>query len=363
MIDHVVVYISGHGYGHAAQTSAVLNCLLHAHPDINVTICSQLNPAFLRARCHFPINIVDNPGSSQSDFGMEMSSAVDTLIEASHQRYTNFHRGWTQHVQQEATRLHALQPSLVISNVAYLPLQAAAVARLPAVAMCSLNWRDIYAHYCGTLAGADRVLLEMETAYRSAQCFIQFTPHMPMTWLDRLRSVGPVAHIGSNRRAHIAACTNRGPEARFWLVSLGGIETDFSVDGWPHYENVHYIVPAAWRNQRKDCIAFESLGLTFTDVLCSAEVLVTKPGYGSYVEAACHGIPVIYVERPDWPEAPYLNDWMHAQGRAVKIPRAELRRGELMDRVLGVTTMSPPPPPPPTGNQEAAAVLWEMIRR
>jgi hypothetical protein len=358
MLEHIVVYISGHGYGHAAQTSAVLNCLLHTHPSIKITICSKLNAAFLRARFQFPIDIID----TSSDFGMEMASAVDTLVDASHLRYTQFHRDWTQHVELESKRLRALQPSLVVSNVGYLPLQAAATAGLPAVAMCSLNWRDIYAHYCNSLPGADRVLADMEAAYCSSQCFIQFTPHMPMAWLDARRSVGPVAHSGKNQRARIAAQHKLGVEAKFWLVSLGGIETNFSIDNWPQHENVHYIVPAAWRSQRKDCIAIETLGLPFTDILCSSEALITKPGYGSFVEAGCHGIPVIYVDRPDWPESPFLNDWIHVQGRAARVTRAQLQRGELREEVLRLIAAAAPSPSPPTGNQEAAAILWELCR-
>ena len=43
--------------------------------------------------------------------------------------------------------------------------------------------------------------------------------------------------------------------------------------------------------------------MNFADLLASSDALLCKPGYGSFVEAASCGVPVLYVARPDWPES------------------------------------------------------------
>jgi hypothetical protein len=43
---------------------------------------------------------------------------------------------------EDARLFRDLQPDLVFSDVAYLPLAGAARAGIPSVSMCSLNWAD-----------------------------------------------------------------------------------------------------------------------------------------------------------------------------------------------------------------------------
>ena len=67
-----------------------------------------------------------------------------------------------------------------------------------------------------------------------------------------------------------------------------------------------------------DAVVLESLPLNFSDLLASSDVLLCKPGYGSFAEAACSGIPALYVNRPDWPEAPALIEWLQQTACAAK---------------------------------------------
>jgi hypothetical protein len=56
-------------------------------------------------------------------------------------------------VDREARLLAELQPDLVLSDVAYLPLAGAARAGIPSVAMCSLNWAELFAHFFASETG------------------------------------------------------------------------------------------------------------------------------------------------------------------------------------------------------------------
>jgi hypothetical protein len=57
----------------------------------------------------------------------------------------------------EARLLAELQPDLVLSDVAYLPLAGAARAGIASVAMCSLNWAELFAYFFAgeALGGGD----------------------------------------------------------------------------------------------------------------------------------------------------------------------------------------------------------------
>lgn len=353
MSKHLLVALSAHGFGHAGQTAPVVNRLREMCPDLRVTVRTTLPRAFLAARFSGAFEVV----AERTDFGMVMRSAIDVLRDESAAAYRDGHRDWPQKVRAEAERLQTLAPDLVLANVPYLPLAGAATAGIPAVALCSLNWADIYAHYLGDRPEAQPILAEMRAAYQSAQAFLQTEPHMPMADLRNRRPVGPVARVGRSRRAEILARLGLSADTRLVNIAPGGMELKLPMAAWPALAGVHWIVPESWRIDRPDTTAFETVGMLFTDVLASSDVLIGKPGYGSFAEVACSGIPMLYVRRHDWPEEPYLVEWLAGHGRALEISREDLNRGDVAAPLDALLRMPPAPRVVPTGIEQAAQYL------
>ncbi|MDD5611689.1 MAG: hypothetical protein PHF75_01465 [Gallionella sp.] len=155
---HLVVSISGHGFGHVAQTAPVLNALHALRPDIRYTVRSAVPESHLRSRIHAPFTHLQSEG----DIGMVMSSALHVRAADSRAAYRAFHADWQQRVTEEADLLRALGADCVFSNVGYLPLAGAQRAGIANAAMCSLNWADIYRHYCGdSTSGAEATDLQI----------------------------------------------------------------------------------------------------------------------------------------------------------------------------------------------------------
>ena len=101
--------------------------------------------------------------------------------------------------------------------------------------------------------------------------------------------------------------------------------------------------------------------MPFMDLLCSADAVLAKPGYGTFAEAACHDIALVYVRRGDWPEEPHLTTWLHAHARAVEIDRAALARGTFRAAFDALAGMPRPRPLQPAGIGEALAILQELL--
>jgi hypothetical protein len=320
---HLVVSISGHGYGHVAQTAPVLNALHARLRDLRLTIRSHIPPEYLRTRIvpHFEYL------RSEGDIGMLMSSALDVKAAASRTAYHAFHANWDKRVADEAALLRKLNADVVLSNVGYLPLAAAQHAKIPNAALCSLNWADIYGHYCGE----DEVYETMRACYAEANAFIRATPGMKMGYLHNLMIVPPIAATGRNHRTELNRRLGLSANDKLVLVSMGGIDNRLPVERWPHPDNVRYLVQQSWGIRHPRAITLESLAMSFSDLLASSDVLVTKPGYGSFTEAASAGIPVLYVNRPDWPEAPYLVEWLKEHGNCREISRSALEEGHFTD--------------------------------
>jgi UDP-N-acetylglucosamine:LPS N-acetylglucosamine transferase len=143
---------------------------------------------------------------------------------------------------------------------------------------------------------------------------------------------------------------------------MGGIAMRLPMKDWPHTPEVCWIVQADWEVSRSDVITLESLQMEFLDVLASCDLLLCKPGYGSFAEAACNGTPVLYVAREDWPEEPYLIAWLEAHGSCRRISRAQSRTGEFADDLLELVAQPRHHPVQPSGIAQAADYLFQLLR-
>jgi UDP-N-acetylglucosamine:LPS N-acetylglucosamine transferase len=91
--------------------------------------------------------------------------------------------------------------------------------------------------------------------------------------------------------------------------------------------------------------------------MTAADAVLTKPGYGTFVEAACNGTPVIYVPRGDWPEETPLVTWLQQHLATIAVDRKQAIRGDFSDLLDRLWQQPRPNPPEPTGIAEAADLI------
>jgi hypothetical protein len=309
---------------------------------------ARLRPAFT----HLP---------GRSDFGYVMRDAVRIDLPATAQAYRAQHDNWAQRVADEAALLSALQPQLVFTDVAYLPLAGAAQAAIPSVALCSLNWADLLAYYFAREDWASPIHRQMLAAYNSAAFFLRTTPGMPMPDLQRLRSIGPLAALGNDIRPALREHLGCAPNERLLLIAFGGFDKRLPIERWPPIEGVRWLVPAAWQLEHPAISAIEPLGYAFTDLLRSVDAVITKPGYGTFAEAACNGTRVLYLRRDDWPEQDCLIDWLTIHAACGEVKATDLMTGRLQEPLSRLFAQTRPTPPLPVGADEAAHALLSLL--
>lgn len=352
-MPHLVVYISAHGFGHVAQTGPVLECLRELVPELELTVVSAVPKFQLQQRIVGPFRLI--PRAADLGFVMEDAFCID--LAASGQAYRDCHADWEARLLAEAAFLLGLGADAVLSNAAYLPLAAARHLGLPAWGMSSLNWADLFLAAFAGESWAAPIHAQMLAAYRSADRFFRLQPAMTMADLGQSSETAPVARLGRRQDEALRQLLGLAPGTRLVLVALGGIATLLPVAGWPPLPGVHWLVPQAFGAARADMSAFEPLGWDFTDLLASVDAVVGKPGYGTFVEAACNGTPMVYARRPGWPEQEALIPWLHAHGRALEVSEASLRQGELAAALEALWAQPQAPLPQAGGAREVAAAL------
>jgi hypothetical protein len=246
--------------------------------------------------------------------------------------------------------------------VPYLSLAAAQQAEIPAVAMCCLNWAELYRHYAGETPEAKEIYQQMLDAYNSAAIFCKVQPTMQMVGLNNTQTIAPIAHLGYQRRDEIVHLLNLKSEIKLVVVGMGGINYRLPMENWPTLPGVHWIVPTEWQIERQDMTRLAQLPLSFSDVLASCDAVLTKPGYGTFAEAACGGVPVLYVSRGDWPEQPFLLDWLSQYGVCREVQTKQLLNGQLADDLQALWSMSKPPISLANGAETVVKILAGLLQ-
>lgn len=324
---HIFVAITAHGYGHLSQVAPVVNALAAHYPAVRITVQATLARAIIDERLHGVTRVVEQA----ADVGMHMDGPLRIRWDASLAAYRTFMAVDRQHRARQRAVYAQDRPDLVIADVPWLPLQVAAHMAIPAVGLCSLNWRDILCE--GSHAGAIGADLDsyLSAAYRSADLFIRPQPCMPMAWLPQAVEVGPIARVGRDRGVQLRAYLGLAPASRLVLVQFGGVPAGELLAGWPYVPGVHWLLGMlAVDGSRGDMTALADVPFAFIDAVASADALITKPGYGTFAEAACHSLPTLYVPRGDWAEEPWLMRWLDARVATACIGPEQLRAGDFV---------------------------------
>lgn len=358
---HLFVDISSHGSGHLAQTAPVLNALRRKLPALRLTIRSGLPRERLALRIEGQFDHIPDA----SDFGLVMKSALDVDRAASLARYRELHGEWDTQVHGYAALLTELQPDWMLVNISYLALAAAARAKLPATALCSLNWAEIFYPYCADAPDAAGMRDQMLAAYNLAETFLRLTPGMEMPEIAHLRRIEPIAQQGVNRHAQLQQALTLNAHTRLVLVAMGGVHLALSAINWPRHPDLCWIVPRDAGLQRDDMIFVEDIerdmGLTFNDLLASCDCVMTKSGYGTFVEASVAATPVLHVVRPDWPEETVLTDWLHQHNHAIAISRDQFEQGAFAEAVWRLASGARATPLLPSGIAQVADYLFARL--
>lgn len=356
-MPHLFLAITAHGYGHLSQSAPVATALVKRTPGLRVTLQGDIDPAYAERR----LPCCSRHIRTSADVGLLMDGPLRTRWEDSLVEYERFEAEYGQRLRYQLELFEQDPPDLVLADVPWLPLDAARELQVPAVALCSLNWYDILARSPMADRLPTAISERLRAVYGAAEMFIRPAPSMPMDWLPNSRETGPIAARRPNQGRQLrkrAGIPNGRPLV---LLQFGGFDGFDPLQNWPEQERVHWVVPALGGKPRTDTLSLSDLGLGVLDVLGSCDAMLTKPGYGNVVEAACNGKPVLYVSRGDWPEEPSLTAWMKRQIPAQEIALEDLIAGNVIAPLLDLLAAEKQEPTQPTGIEEAATLLEPLL--
>lgn len=353
----LVFYVSGHGYGHATRAALILERLRAALPEVEVHVRASA-PARLFAGTGAALStgLEEPPLAQRGGLEVDWETSLRAQRDALERRPAA--------VALEAQWLRSVGPSLVLSDAPSLACEAAAKAGVPSRLVSNFTWDWVY----GERAKADPRWLpvagRMAEAYALAESAWRLPGGGGFATVRRVEDVGLVARRSALTRAEARAALGAPADGRpLVLVSFGGFGAGLprlSDPGLAAYRFAGFGpkpagLAAPW------IPLDEQPARPHAEAVAACDVLLGKPGYGTFAEGAAHGARLLYVDRPDYAEARALVAWFATAATCRELPRADFEAGEWRESLETLLAVPARPPARSDGAEQVALRLRALV--
>lgn len=354
----IAYYITAHGYGHGARSCDILNALRVAAPETPIIVKTDLPADFMASR--LPDSIELRPGAF--DVGLIQKDSIQVDLDASLQTIGTLYAREAELIAQEVEFLRRETIGVVVADVPAIPLAAAQQAGIPNIATSNFGWDWIYADFADLDFRWQRYAEKFRAVYAQTDLLLRQPFAEPMAAFPRKIDLPLLAKPGINRRGLLAEKTGADPAKKWVLLSFTSLNLDARalgnlarLDGCELFS----VEPLAWPGSVVRAIS-RSVAC-FADILASADIAVTKPGFGIVSECIANGKPILYSDRKHFREYNVLVENIERYCRHAFLPNAELYAGTLEKALARIAAAAPPPEEMPRGGAELAA--REILKR
>lgn len=323
---NLAVFVSGHGLGHINQMRPLLR-ELGKNKEIKVLLITNVAKEYLKLVGIKVDKIYDFALLGMESEQPEMKNSIEIDIKHTEKKLRKIELDFSIYEESIKNFLIEKQVNRVVSNIEALPLLVAQKLKIPNFAICSLDWWQVYSSIGFNLQNSpeiNRLLKKMKLAYQSAEVFFRPEPYVDESWLENKRVISPQFVKGESVRKQIDDVFNTHNK-KLVIINFGGFE--YKVEDLPVIENVVWVFRHCEFGLRKDVLDLTALEsrYVYEDIFASMDLVVTKPGYGTYVLAASCNLPILSLERKNWPDVESLEEWVQRYSTLFKINENGLR--------------------------------------
>ena len=348
--------ISGHGYGHAAQVVPVLNELGRRLPNLKTILRTTVPATFFRDR----LTIRWDLHSIQQDVGCIQKGPLEIDVPATWEAHVQFHTTWERRIAEETAAIQAAAPAVILADTPYLAASAGKAAGIPVVVLANFTWIEALTPFVSPQQPQHETILDaMRHSYRLANLALRIAPGLSLSPFSNVVDIGPIAETHQSRREDIRRKLGVNDSERLVLLAFGGIALQsLPWEKMAQISNYHFIVSSPPIRPSPRIHVASTIPHSFSTLMASVDLVMTKPGYGTIVEAVILDLPVAYVRRYNFADEAPLVEFLHRYGRGYELSLSDFLDGNWRPALEAVChAQASGDPPLATGASDAACLL------
>lgn len=331
------VFVSPHGFGHAARASAVMEALRER-------TSARFELFATTPRWFFDETI---PGAYTlhpvvTDVGLRQRSALEFDLEATVEALDRFLPFEEERVEELAGRVRDAGARAVLCDISPLGIAVAERAGLPSLLVENFTWPWLYEPLVARaprLAGHAEVLeawIGRVTARVQTEPLCRRVPEADAV-------VPPIGRTARRSRARAREELGVGGEGPLVVLTMGGVSEPLPfLERLKTLPEIHFLVTGVDGSRREGNLHLFDNGsrIYLPDFIRAADAVVAKLGYSTVAEVWNEGAPLAFVTRGDFRETGPVRRWVEENLSAFEIAGRDFASGDWIGRVPELLEMA-----------------------
>lgn len=342
----ILIFISGHGYGHVSRMSHIIKALIQK--NLKIIVIADTNPKFFQSPQFKSIKFIKlshDVGLIQSDsFNVDINQTLNRLEEL----YTNQNKI----IEYLLDQLKSYKVLGILSDTSPFGIYMGKILSVPSYFIGNFTWTDIYYDLIATDTRFKKYITNMEKQYLNAtKCFIlpmhtTMKPFPKKTHIN-IPMLSPNPSIMTKKDWKKTTGRQYSTSQKKVLLSFGGFDfNNLPIDCINSFSDDYLFITtrAKGRKVSKNLVTINPMCKDYLGLIKFSDIVITKPGYGIIADCLVHQKPIIYTGRERFIEYDVLKKWLKTKFPSVFIPNKDLISGNwkpFLKKVLKLKTTFP----------------------
>lgn len=293
---HILYYITSHGFGHAVRASAIINQI---PADVMVTVYTTVPMDFFERELNRPWNYL--PG--EFDCGCIQVDSMNIDKAATLETYSKIAlRNQTQ-LDAQVAFCRSNKVDLIVSDIVPFAFIVAQTAGIPSAAVTNFTWYDIYKPWEQEFPDYAPMIDQIRNSYSAATTLLALDAQCPMEYFPRQQPVGVVGKMGKNIRSQLEKmqCIRQGCHLAIIYPGSFGMHS-MQWHELKNFSDWDFIGTYQLEGAPSNYHCIDAAAVSYHDLFATADLIVSKIGYGIFAGAVLHDTPLLYLPRDDFAE-------------------------------------------------------------
>lgn len=258
-------------------------------------------------------------------------------------------------IQEESAFISRHGIELVVGDIPPLCFEIAARSGIPSVAIGNFSWSAIYRRYLADYPQFEPLIDAMDSFYRRATLALSLPYPCGFDIFLRSDPIPLITRSSSLDKLEARAAFDLPLSATIVLLSFGGLGLErLPLEKLLEQRDFFFVGTGPELRRETNLVILPEVQSRYVDLVQAADIIVSKPGYGIAADVIRHRVPLLYTDRGDFAEYPFLVKMLDDWATAAFIEPQDLISANLTPFLIELLEKEPNWPPVPTDGAEVA---------